>query len=209
MVDGLSPEWVREIWERTTTRLGDVGTTGVAHAEGMDRPRAPLPPGTPAPDFTLPRSSYASVSLADARGRRVILVFYPADWEPVSQQQLTLYQHHLDEFARRGAVLLAVSTDHTWSHDAFVRAAGIHYPLLADAHPHGAVCRAYGAYDEQAESSSRTLFVLDEHGVVRWSQACPAAINPGLDGILTALESICGEKTPNATSPKGARYAPR
>ena len=66
----------------------------------MDEHRAPLPPGTPAPDFTLPRSSYAAVSLADVRGRRVILVFYPADWEPVSQEQLALYQDYRAEFAR-------------------------------------------------------------------------------------------------------------
>jgi len=156
----------------------------------MDRPCAPLPPGTPAPDFTLPRSSHAAVSLADVRGHRAILVFYPADWEPVSQQQLTLYQEYLAELDGLGAVLLAISTDHIWSHRAFARAAGIAYPLLADAHPQGAVCRAYGVYDEHAGSSSRTAFVLDEDGIIRWSQACPVAINPGIDGILTALESM-------------------
>jgi peroxiredoxin len=160
----------------------------------MDGPCEPLQPGTPAPDFTLARSSYATVSLADVRGRRVILVFYPADWEPVSQQQLTMYQDHLREFDRYGAVLLAVSTDHIWSHGAFVRAAGVDYPLLADAHPQGAVCRTYGVYDEQAGTSTRTIFVLDEHGVVRWSQSFPAAINPGIDSILTALESMDAEE---------------
>jgi alkyl hydroperoxide reductase subunit AhpC len=56
------------------------------------------------------------------------------------------------------------------------------------------VSRAYGVYDEQAGASARTLFVLDEHGVVRWSQTCPVALNPGIDGILTALESMGGEK---------------
>jgi peroxiredoxin len=132
--------------------------------------------------------------LADVRGRRVILVFYPADWEPVSWEQLTLYQDHLAEFGRLDAMLLAVSTDHLWCHSAFAWAAGIAYPLLADSHPQGAVSRAYGVYDEQAGSSSRALFVLDEHGTIRWSQTCPAAINPGIDGILTALESMGGEE---------------
>jgi peroxiredoxin len=158
----------------------------------MDGQCAPLPPGTPAPAFTLPWSSHAAVSLADVRGRRVILVFYPADWEPASQEQLTLYQHYLAEFGRLGAVLLAVSTDRLWCHSAFARAAGIAYPLLADAHPQGAVSRAYSAYDEQVGSSCRALFVLDEHGTIHWSQSCPAAINPGVDGILTALESMGG-----------------
>lgn len=101
----------------------------------MDGHCAPLPAGTPAPAFTLPRSSHAAVSLADVRGRRVILVFYPADWEPVSQEQLTLYQDHLAAFARLGAVLRAISTDQLWCHGAFARAAGLAYPLLADAHP--------------------------------------------------------------------------
>jgi alkyl hydroperoxide reductase subunit AhpC len=121
-------------------------------------------------------------------------VFYPADWEPVSREQLTLYQDHLAEFGRLGAVPLAVSTDHHWCHGAFARAAGIAYPLLADAHPQGAVARAYGVYDEQAGSNCRALFVLDEHGTIRWSQSWPAAISPGIDGILTALESMGGEE---------------
>ncbi|MDB5057023.1 MAG: thioredoxin peroxidase [Chloroflexi bacterium] len=155
---------------------------------------APLPPGITAPAFTLPRSSHAAVSLADVRGRRVILAFYPADFEPVSQEQLTLYQSCLVEFGRLGAVLLAVSTDHLWCHGAFARAAGISYPLLSDTHPHGAVSRAYAVYDEQSGLSFRALFVLDEHGIIRWSQSYPAAINPGIDGILSALESMNGEK---------------
>jgi peroxiredoxin len=159
----------------------------------MDPQCAPLPPGTPAPAFNLPRWSHAAVSLADVRGRRVILVFYPADWEPVSQEQLTLDQDHLAEFGRLGAVLLAISTDHLWCHSAFARAAGIAYPLLADSHPQGAVSRVYGVYDEQGGSSARALFVIDEHGIIQWSQTWPAAINPGLDGILTALESMGGE----------------
>lgn len=156
----------------------------------MDEQLSPLPPGTVAPAFILPRSSHASITLADVRGRRAILVFYPADWEPVSQEQLALYQDYLAEFARRGGSLLAISTDQIWCHVAFARAARINYPLLADAHPQGAVSRAYGVYDENAGASSRSLFVLDEDGVVRWSKTSPAGVNPGVDGILTALEAM-------------------
>lgn len=157
----------------------------------MRRPELkPLAPGTPAPDFTLPRSSYASVSLGDVRGRCAILVFYPADWEPVSQQQLTLYQDHLAEFSERGAALLAVSTDHVWSHGAFARALGITYPLLADAHPNGAVCRAYGVYDEGAGLSARALVALDGSGIVRWSRIYPTAVNPGVGDIITELDFL-------------------
>jgi alkyl hydroperoxide reductase subunit AhpC len=117
-------------------------------------------------------------------------LFYPADWEPVSQEQLALYQEYLGEFDRLGGSLLAVSTDHIWCHGAFARAADIHYPLLADAYPPGAVSRAYGVYDERDGASSRALFVIDEHGVIRWSQSYPTGVNPGVDGILTALEAM-------------------
>jgi peroxiredoxin len=155
---------------------------------------SPLLPGSVAPHFSLPRSSYAAVSLTDLRGRRVILVFFPATFEPVSREQLTLYQEYLASFERLDAVLLGISTDHIWSHGAFARAAGIHYPLLADAHPKGAVSRTYGVYDEQAGTSARALFVLDARGVIHWSHTCPAAINPGVGGILTALAAMGGEE---------------
>jgi len=167
----------------------------------MDGHCTPLPAGTAAPAFTLPRSTHAAVSLTDLRGRRVILVFYPADWEPVSREQLTLYQDQLASFGRLVADVLAVSTDHHWCHRAFARAAGIAYPLLADAHPPGAVSRAYGVYDEQAGTSARALFVLDERGTIRWSYACPAAINPGVDGILTALEALGGAERATREEP--------
>ena len=169
----------------------------------MDEEPSPLPAGAAAPAFTLPRSIHASVSLADLRGRRAILVFYPADWEPVSREQLALYRDYLVEFARLGGSLLAVSTDHIWCHDAFARSAGIDYPLLADVHPPGAVSRAYGAYDEKAGASSRALFVLDERSVVRWSMTYPAAVNPGVDGILTALEAMGPTEAGMESNPQG------
>jgi peroxiredoxin len=170
--------------------MGEVGTGARGYRRAMGESIRPLAAGTPAPSFTLPRASHATVSLADVRGRRAILSFYPADWEPVSREQLTLYQGYLGEFARLGGSLLAVSTDHIWSHRAFARAAGIQFPLLADTRPRGGVSRAYGAYDEPAAASSRTLFVLDALGVIRWSQRYPHGVNPGVDGILSALEAL-------------------
>jgi peroxiredoxin len=137
-----------------------VDTIGSGYGRAVDEGPSPLPPGTPAPAFRLPRSPHAAVSLADVRGRRGILVFYPADWEPVSQEQLVLYQDYLPQLARLGGSPLAVSTDQIWCHGAFAGAVGIKYPLLADAHPQGALCRAYGVYDEKAGTSSRSLFVL-------------------------------------------------
>jgi peroxiredoxin len=156
----------------------------------MDEKPTPLLPGTPAPGFTLPRSRHASVSLNDFRGRRVILAFYPADWEPVSSEQLALYQEYLPTFRGLRADLVGISTDGIWCHSAFARDAGIGFPLLADSRPKGAVARAYGVYLGCEESSSRALFVIDERRLVRWSRTYPNLHNPGVAGILCALESL-------------------
>lgn len=154
----------------------------------MDEQPTPLPHGTPAPDFTLPRSRHAPVTLRGFRGRRVVLAFYPADWEPVSREQLALYQEYLPAFLDLHAEVIGISTDGIWCHAAFAREIGIRFPLLADSYPKGAVARAYGVYLERKDSSNRALFVIDEQGTIRWSQAYPGLVNPGVDGVLCALE---------------------
>src|SRR3712207_8511347 len=122
----------------------------------MDELPTPLDPGTPAPDFTLPRSQHALVSLDDFRGRRVILAFYLADWEPVSREQLALYEEYAPAFRDLRADVVGISTDGIWSHAAFAREAGIRFPLLADSHPKGAVARAYGVYLGQKGSDRKS-----------------------------------------------------
>jgi peroxiredoxin len=158
------------------------------YASPMDEQLTPLPPGTPAPDFTLPVSRYASVSLNDFRGRCAVLAFYPADWEPVSREQLTLYQEYRSTFQDLRADVLGISTDGIWCHAAFARETGVRFPLLADSDPQGAITRAYGVCLECKEPSSRALFVIDERGLIRWSQAYRSPVNPGVDGILRVLE---------------------
>jgi peroxiredoxin len=156
----------------------------------MDEQPTPLLPGTPAPDFTLPRSRHASVSSRDFRGRRLVVAFYPADWEPVSREQLVLYQEYAQSFRDLRAEVVGISTDGIWCHAAFAREIGIRFPLLADSRPRGAVSRAYGVYLEHEGVSNRALFVVDEQGAVRWSRAYPGLVNPGVDGSLCALEAM-------------------
>ncbi|HEY3079300.1 MAG TPA: redoxin domain-containing protein [Chloroflexota bacterium] len=155
----------------------------------------PLPPGTPAPDFSLKSTPDQLVSLSEFRGQPVILAFYPADWSPVCGDQMALYQAVLPEFKRLGAELIGISVDGVWCHIAFAHDRKLQFPLLADFEPKGAVARRYGVYREQDGESGRALFVIDADGVIRWSHLSPVGINPGADGILTALESLQKEKT--------------
>jgi peroxiredoxin len=161
-------------------------TTPAAPAE----PVAPLPPGTPAPDFTLHGTPDQVLSLRELRGRPVILAFYPADWSPVCGDQMGLYQEILPEFQRLDAALVGVSVDGVWCHLAFAEARQLRFPLLADFEPKGAVSRRYGAYQSDVGESARALFVVDAEGVIRWSYLSPVGVNPGADGILTALEAL-------------------
>ncbi len=156
----------------------------------------PLPAGTVAPNFTLESTSQTQLSLANLHGRPVILLFYPSDWEPVSREQLTLYQEYAGEFGRFGAYLLGISVDHAWCHTAFAADAQLHFPLLADFQPRGAVARMYGVYRPRQGVSARALFILDRAGIIRFGQAYPDQLDPGVDGILTTLEAIASSHQP-------------
>ncbi len=149
-----------------------------------------LQPGSAAPTFSLHDGDGKQVSLADFRGRPVVLVFYPFDWSPVCGDQLALYNELLDEFAALKAQVLALSIDSTYCHAAFARDRKYRFPLLADFEPKGQVARAYGAYEPHEGCAERALFVIDAAGVIRWSYLSPMDVNPGADGILTALESL-------------------
>jgi peroxiredoxin len=146
--------------------------------------------GTQAPDFTLNSTPDQKVSLSDFRGRPVVLVFYPADWSPVCGDQVALYNEMLDEFAESNAQVLGISVDGVWCHLAFAKDRNLHFPLLADFEPKGAVSKTFGAYHDGLGESSRALFVLDAAGVIRWSHLSPDGVNPGAAGILKALEAL-------------------
>jgi peroxiredoxin len=152
-----------------------------------------LKPGTPAPDFSLHSTPDQAVRLSEFRGRPVILAFYPADWSPVCGDQMALYNEILSEFRRFDAELLGVSVDGIWCHLAFAADRHLHFPLLADFEPKGAVARQYGVYREQDGTTERALFVIDANGIVRWSYVSPVGVNPGADGILRALEALTTE----------------
>jgi peroxiredoxin len=145
---------------------------------------------TQAPDFTLRSTPDESVSLGEFRGRPVVLAFYPADWSPVCSDQMALYNEMLDEFQEFQAELLGISVDGAWCHAAFARQSKLHFPLLADFEPKGAVARAYGVYDEKDGTCERALFVINPTGIIHWSYVSPTGINPGANGILSALEDL-------------------
>ena len=157
---------------------------------GDGEPTAALTPGTAAPNFELNATPDQKVDLNHFRGRPVVLAFYPADWSPVCGDQLALYNEVLPEFNKHAAQLIGVSVDSAWCHNAYARQNRLHFPLLADFEPKGAVARRYGVYRDGDGVCERALFVVDGGGTIRWSYVSPLGVNPGADGILTALEDL-------------------
>jgi peroxiredoxin len=153
-----------------------------------------LAPGTAAPDFALHSTPDQIVSLSDFRGAPLIVAFYPADWSPVCGDQMALYNEVLSEFHRFKAAIVGISVDGAWCHAAFSADRKLHFPLLSDFEPKGAVARSYGAYREQDGVTERALFVIDAKGTISWSYLSPVGVNPGADGILDALEALEAKK---------------
>src|SRR5437660_9900471 len=97
---------------------------------------------------------------------------------------MALYNEVLPEFQKHGARLLGISVDGVWCHAAFAKDRHLHFPLLADFHPKGAVAQSYGAYRENDGISDRALFVIDKTGAICWSYCSPSGVHPGADRSL-------------------------
>lgn len=149
--------------------------------------------GEHAPDFTLPDQDGNDVSLADFRGRTVVLYFYPkANTSGCTTQACGVREHHAD-YAEADAVVLGVSPDPVKEVKKFHEAQSLNFTLLADTDH--AVCEAYGTWREKSMygrtywGSTRSTFVIDGDGVVRHviAKAKPATHD---DEVLKALAAL-------------------
>ncbi len=146
-----------------------------------------LPPGTPAPGFSLARGDGGSFTEQDLQGRRTVLVFYPFAFSPVCTDQLQLYEPVTRELAEAGDVLYGVSCDSTWAQGAFREKLGVSCEQLSDFEPKGAACRAFGVLHDGG-FPERALVVTGPDGVISWSyQAESPGKLPGLDVLRTGL----------------------
>ena len=150
-----------------------------------------IEPGAEAPEFTLPDQDSSEVSLADLRGRKVVLAFYPMDFSPTCSDQLSIYQEVVPQLAERGATLIGISTDNANAHRAFRERLGTEITLLSDFHPKGEVSTAYGAYLAERGHPNRSLVLIDEDGIVRWVHAEETQLTiPGANLIFDALDAL-------------------
>jgi peroxiredoxin Q/BCP len=126
--------------------------------------------GQKAPDFTVMDDKGEKVKLADLKGKKVVLYFYPKDDTPGCTKEACAFRDGLDKIKKRGAVVLGVSADSVESHKKFKSKFDLNFPLLADSDKK--MIEAYGVWKEKSMYGKRymgierTTFVIDENGKI-------------------------------------------
>ena len=155
---------------------GDLGGNTPGYAGWVTTSTSPrrLAPGDAAPDFSLPDSDGGTTSLADFRGRRTVLYFYPQADTPACTQQACDFRDSLESLGAAGYAVAGISPDPARAVVKFAAEQGLGFPLLAD--ERHAVADLYGTWGEKKnygrvyDGLIRSTFVLDEEGRILLAQ---------------------------------------
>lgn len=144
--------------------------------------------GDTAPDFVLSGTGGRDYSLAEFRGRPVVLVFYPGDDTPVCTKQLNSYNEDLSQFEALDAQVLGISAQDLTSHDRFSERHGFGFPLLADVDK--TVAAAYGTLGPLG-FPRRSVFIVDRDGTIRYAHRAIAGLTyRPVSELVGALEAL-------------------
>lgn len=152
-----------------------------------EKPNIKLEEGDRAPDFTAPTNGGGQVSLADFKGKHVVLYFYPRDNTPGCTKEACGFRDSHTKFKRKGAVVLGVSKDSVKSHDKFVEKFELPFILLADEDTK--IAQAYGVWGEKKfmgrtfMGMHRVTFLIDDKGRIK-------KVWPGVKPDLHAAEVL-------------------
>ena len=146
--------------------------------------------GGKAPAFTLFGDNGKKVSLADFRGKKVVVYFYPRDNTPGCTRESCAFRDGLSEIKRKGGEVLGVSTDSVASHKGFKQKYGLNFPLLSDSEKK--ISLAYGVwklkslYGRTYMGLERSTFLINEEGLI--SKVFPKVrVDGHVDEVLAAL----------------------
>jgi len=154
--------------------------------------------GSIAPDFNcqaLINGEIKQVSLADFAGKYKILLFYPLDFTFVCPTELHAFQERYHEFKQRNTVILAISVDSVYSHQAWLEQPkseggiqGIEFPLLSDITK--AIARDYNVLDEDKGIAYRAIFLLDKSNIIQIMQVNNLNLGRNVNEILRLLDAL-------------------
>lgn len=153
-----------------------------------------LQTGDKAPDFTLPNHKRERISLADLRGKTVVLAFFPAAFTGVCEKELCSFRDSLAALNDLNATVLGVSVDAPFSNAAFAERNQLNFALLSDYNREAV--RAYGvAHDDFAglpgyTAAKRSVFVIDPGGAITYAWVAPnPGVEPSYDEVQKAVAS--------------------
>lgn len=129
-----------------------------------------LEKGQKAPEFTGKDQEGKAISLADFKGKKVVLYFYPKDQTPGCTAQACNLRDNYQELQKQGYVVLGVSPDSEASHRKFIEKQSLPFPLIADEdksiHEKYDVWKEKNMYGRKYMGTVRTTFVIDEEGTI-------------------------------------------
>lgn len=144
--------------------------------------------GVKAPDFTLHDQENKAISLADFKGKKVLLSWHPLAWTSVCLDQMRALERNYEAFAAKNTVPLGLSIDPQPSKAAWAAALCLEkLRILSDFNPLGAVSRAYGNFADEYQFSGRACVLIDEDGKVIWSKSYDLPVLPDVEEILAQL----------------------
>ena len=129
-----------------------------------------LKEGDDAPDFTTKNQNGEDIKLADLRGKRVVLYFYPKDDTPGCTKEACSLRDSFDVFEEKGIKIFGISTDSEKSHQKFISKYSLPFDLLADTEKE--LVNAYGVWGEKMNYGkkymgiNRMTFLIDENGKI-------------------------------------------
>jgi thioredoxin-dependent peroxiredoxin len=138
-----------------------------------------LKEGDAAPDFSAMTSGGGKISLADLKGKNVILYFYPKDDTSGCTKEACNFRDDFLIFKKLGVVILGVSTDSVKSHDKFIKKYGLPFTLLADEDKK--IVQAYGVWGQKTFwgrkylGTHRVTFLIGPDGRIKkiWPDVKP------------------------------------
>jgi len=147
-----------------------------------------------APEFTedvFVDNEIKKVSLADYKGKWVVLFFYPADFTFVCPTELGELADNYEKIKEIGAEVISISTDtafvHKAWHDTSETIKKIKFPMLAD--PAMRVCKSYFTLIEEEGLSLRATFIIDPEGVIKAFEFHDNSIGRNVDEIVRKLQA--------------------
>jgi peroxiredoxin Q/BCP len=142
----------------------------------------------PAPAFSAVASNGKTISLADYRGRYLVLYFYPKSFTPGCTHETILFRDHYGELQALGAEVLGVSRDTQVVQCAFTDRYEVRFPILSD--ESGDICRAYAVDRRLWPVAKRVTFLIDPEGVVVARFTHELRIGAHLSDVVGALRKL-------------------